>query len=110
MSSRYGSFAGDIMVGIGPSIGPDHYEVGEDVWRKAEAQFPDRVDEILHRRNNKVFLDLWAANRITLEQMGIKHIEIAEICTACNTRDWYSHRGDHGKTGRFGALIGLNQG
>ena len=109
MEASYGSNAGDILAGIGPSIGPDHYEVGEDVWKKAKAQFPDRWDEILQRRNNKVYLDLWTANRITLEQVGIKHIEVAQICTACNTQDWYSHRGDHGITGRFGALIGLNQ-
>ena len=30
-----------------------------------------------------------------------------EICTACHTEDWFSHRAEKGKTGRFGALIGL---
>jgi copper oxidase (laccase) domain-containing protein len=37
----------------------------------------------------------------------VKHIEVAGICTACNLHEWYSHRGEHGQTGRFGALIVL---
>ncbi|MGQ0603239.1 MAG: laccase domain-containing protein, partial [Anaerolineales bacterium] len=27
--------------------------------------------------------------------------------TASHTHDFFSHRGEHGRTGRFGALIGL---
>jgi YfiH family protein len=33
MVNQYGSKPADIIAGIGPSIGPDHYEVGEDVIR-----------------------------------------------------------------------------
>jgi copper oxidase (laccase) domain-containing protein len=51
--------------------------------------------------------DLWAANRLILEQSGVKRIEVAGLCTACHLGDWYSHRGEAGKTGRFGVLIGL---
>jgi copper oxidase (laccase) domain-containing protein len=52
-------------------------------------------------------LDLWAANRLILEQAGLIHVELAGICTACHTEDWYSHRAEKGKTGRFGAIIAL---
>ena len=55
----------------------------------------------------KVQFDLWAANRLILENLGVRYIEISEICTACNLSDWYSHRAEKGRTGRFGALIGL---
>jgi polyphenol oxidase len=37
----------------------------------------------------------------------VEKIEIAEVCTACSLDDWFSHRAEKGKTGRFGALIGL---
>ena len=40
-------------------------------------------------------------------KMGIRNIETAGICTACNLQDWFSHRGEFGQTGRFGALIAL---
>jgi len=52
-------------------------------------------------------LDLWSANRLILEQVGVQQIEIAGICTACQLKDWYSHRGENGKTGRFGALMAI---
>jgi len=50
---------------------------------------------------------LWTANRLVLENAGVGQIEIANICTACHPEDWYSHRAEKGKTGRFGVLIGL---
>ena len=54
-----------------------------------------------------VQFDLWRANRLVLEEAGVQQIEVAGICTACHLEDWYSHRGEKGKTGRFGVLIGL---
>jgi hypothetical protein len=39
--------------------------------------------------------------------MGVEKIEVAGICTACDTQNWYSHRGEEGKTGRFAGVIGL---
>jgi copper oxidase (laccase) domain-containing protein len=37
----------------------------------------------------------------------VGQIEVSGICTACHTDDWYSHRAEKGRTGRFGALISL---
>jgi copper oxidase (laccase) domain-containing protein len=54
------------------------------------------------------YLNLWAAVRRQLEQSGVGQIEVAELCTACNTDDWFSHRAEGGKTGRFGVVIGLD--
>jgi copper oxidase (laccase) domain-containing protein len=51
--------------------------------------------------------DLWAANCLLLEQAGVRHVEVAGLCTACHTEDWYSHRAEKGRTGRFGAMIAL---
>jgi copper oxidase (laccase) domain-containing protein len=44
---------------------------------------------------------------LALEQAGVKRIEVAGQCTACHPEDWYSHRAQKGRTGRFGALIAL---
>jgi hypothetical protein len=52
-------------------------------------------------------LDLWTANRDLLEREGVSQIEVAEICTACHLEDWFSHRAESGRTGRFGAMIAL---
>jgi hypothetical protein len=61
----------------------------------------------LSHQDGAVQLDLWEANRLILADVGVRHIEVAGICTACHLDDWFSHRGEKGKTGRFGGLIHL---
>ena len=107
MQSEFGSYPGDLIAGIGPSIGPDHYQIGQDVIRDVRKSFPEQWGEILDENSDSVKLDLWKANVLSLQKAGVTKIEVAGICTACNLADWYSHRGDQGKTGRFAALIGL---
>ncbi len=107
MRERYGSNPSDIIACIGPSIGPDHYEVGEDVIAQVKQSFGTVSNSMLHSHNTNVHFDLWKANQYQLERAGVRRIEIAGICTACHTDDWFSHRAEKGKTGRFGALISL---
>lgn len=107
MSARYGSSPADIRAGIGPSIGVDHYPVGQDVITETTRAFGERAGDLLIKIDGKIHLDLWAANRLCLEEAGVQQIEISGICTACNLDDWYSHRGERGNTGRFGALLAL---
>jgi hypothetical protein len=108
MIREFGSKPEDLIAGIGPSIGPDHYPVGPDVVAQVEAAFGAHSSQLLLPRDGQVVLDLWAANRWQLESAGIGSIEVAGICTACNLGDWYSHRGERGQTGRFGAVLALN--
>lgn len=105
MKSRYNSCPNDIMAGIGPSIGPDHYQIGPEVVEKVYQAFGKDSSELLLQYNGKDYFNLWEANRLILSQAGVKNIQVAEICTACHLEDWYSHRGENGTTGRFGALI-----
>jgi YfiH family protein len=107
MQDRYGSHPGDILAAIGPSIGPDHYEIGPDVIAQVQQSFGSQAGELLEERDQRVYFNLWKANQTLLEQSGVEKIEQAGLCTACNQQDWYSHRGENGKTGRFGALLAL---
>lgn len=107
MVQTFQSDPADIMAGLGPSIGPDHYTVGAEVVEQIEASFGRDASHHLDRRNGKTYLDLWSANRALLLEQGVVQIEVAHICTACHINDWYSHRGEGGKTGRFGAAIAL---
>lgn len=104
---QFGTDPSDLITGIGPSIGPDHYEIGGDVIEEVKRTFPNDWKKLLIEGHDSVKLDLWEANKISLKKAGVKHIETAEICTACNVEDWYSHRAENGKTGRFAAVIGL---
>jgi polyphenol oxidase len=108
MQTRFSSRPEDIQAGIGPSIGPDHYEVGPDVAARVRQAFGERASGLLVERAGAIYFDLWAANRQALEQTGVMQIEVAGLCTACHTNDWFSHRAERGRTGRFGAIIALS--
>lgn len=107
MAAVFGSRPQDIQVGIGPSIGPDHYQVGEDVITRVKKAFPGRFSSLMQSDQDGVKLDLWKANQIILEDEGVRQVETARICTACHTEDWFSYRAEQGETGRFAALIAL---
>jgi len=107
MIERYNSNPLDVIACIGPSIGPDHYEVGPDVISQVKQLFGNETNLVLEHQGERIHFDLWAANRYLLERAGVKQIKLAGICTACHTEDWFSHRAEKGKTGRFGALISL---
>lgn len=108
MTAEYGTSPADIRAGIGPSIAAHHYEVGPEVVRRVRESFGEAADALLPSFNGSTHFDLWAANRLLLEQAGAREIEISGLCTACHTEDWYSHRAEKGLTGRFGALIALD--
>lgn len=111
MQDAYGCAAANILAAIGPSIGPHHYPVGPEVAAQVREVFGQDAASLLHTHNGHAAeFDLWEANRLILEDSGVREIEVAAICTACHLEDWYSHRAEDGKTGRFGVLIGLNEG
>jgi YfiH family protein len=104
MQEKYDCKPEDLVACIGPSICVDHYEIGKDVAEEVERSFED-TEQILIMKDGKIHLDLQNANRIILEKYGITKIQNSNICTACNTSSWYSHRVEKGKTGRFAAVI-----
>jgi YfiH family protein len=97
----------NIVAAIGPSIGPDHYPVGIEVVEKVRSSFGEKAQQMISYKNRDTYLDLWKANQVVLDEMGVINVEIAGICTHCHVDDWYSHRCEHGKTGRFGIILGL---
>lgn len=109
MTARYDSRPADLLAAIGPSIGPDHYQIGPEVAAQVEAAFGGDAPDLLPQINNSIHFDLWAANHLILSQAGVRAIESAGICTAEQGTDWFSHRGGQGKTGRFGVLMALNE-
>lgn len=111
MKNQYQSRPENIQAGIGPSIAAHHYRVGADVIHQVQSVFGPETELVLDHfemdSTPSAELDLWKANTLLLERVGVRSIEIAGICTACHLTDWYSHRGESGKTGRFGVLIKL---
>jgi YfiH family protein len=96
----------DIWAGIGPTIGPCCYEVGEEVVDAVQAACPTGAD-IARRLNGRIHLDLPAAVRAQLCATGVEQVEDACLCTACRVDEFFSHRAEHGRTGRFGIVMEL---
>jgi len=107
MATELGSRPGALRAALGPAIGPDHYVIGPDVEEQFRQAFGPESERHLTRRNGNIHLDLLSANRALLEAEGVEAIEDAGLCTACNLSDWFSHRGESGRTWRFGAVIAL---
>jgi polyphenol oxidase len=104
----------DIQAGIGVSICPDCYQVGEEVVEAVQEHFgtltgglPDGPLVKRDPADGTAYFNLWSANKLDLQRIGLEQIEVAGICTACNTDEFYSHRAEKGKTGRFAAVISL---
>ncbi|MBM4191463.1 MAG: peptidoglycan editing factor PgeF [Gammaproteobacteria bacterium] len=104
--------AADLVAWLGPSIGPAHFEVADDVRNEALRTAPQshagmrRATEEAFQRNAKGRwqCDLPALARQRLAALGIGQVDGGEWCTAADPVRFFSHRRDQ-LTGRMAALI-----
>jgi polyphenol oxidase len=104
MQNSYKTKAKDLHVAIGPHIHACCYEIGEDLAELAKSK---GYEFALIKRDNSYYLDLYAIVLKQLENLGVKakNIEYIDVCTACNTKSYFSYRKE-GQTGRFcGAIM-----
>lgn len=83
---------GATSAAIGPGIGPCCYEVGEEVLEA----FADLGEGVASGR----MLDLPEVARRRLAEAGVERVESAGLCSSCERELFFSHRRDHGRTGR----------
>ena len=106
MVDAFGTKPEALWAGIGPCIGIDHYCVGEEVVTAIQSTLPVGVN-ITEQREGQWAIDLASAVEAQLNVAGVEQVGKADLCTACHTEEWYSHRGEQGKTGRFGVVVML---
>ena len=134
MHMEFGTRPEDVIAALGPGIGRCCYEVGSEVARDFDAQFPNArewfdgpFDALASGDNDpnwlpwltmmppghqppplRVHLDLIAANRAILADAGIpaRQISSSGLCTACRTDLLFSYRRER-TTGRLMAAIGI---
>jgi YfiH family protein len=133
MRRYFGSRPEDLKAVIGPGIRSCCYQVGPEVRDAFESQFSyasalfrhtKETDEIHEKYPllfltsrapghselpQQIFLDLAEANRRQLLDAGVlkKNISVIALCTACRTDLLFSHRAEHGVTGRMMAVAGI---
>ena len=109
MARAFGTRPADLWAGIGPSIGPTRYRVGAEVVDAVHAAFGPAEGLIHTHADGSTYLDLWAANRLALARAGVTKIDVAGICTATHSDEFFSHRAEHGRTGRFATVLTLKE-
>ncbi len=107
LRENFGSHPRDLWAGIGPCISADQYRVGPEVIEHVTAACPYQPSIVQAQPDGSTHLDLNAAVVAQLQACGVENIEDSRLCTASHTDEWFSHRAENGKTGRFGVVIGL---
>ncbi len=114
LRAEFGSTPEDLTAAIGPAIGVCCYAVGEEVETRFRAAFSYAAD-LFERHGHAIHLDLAEANRRQLLSAGLapKRIFLTHQCTACAQLEgrcrFFSHRAEHGHTGRAMGIIGITE-
>lgn len=102
MKEAFGSRPEDILAAIGPRIGAECYEVGEEVLTELEERGLSKVGRL-----GSNHLDMGSVNRALLQRQGVVKIEISPLCTYCKNELLFSHRRELGQAGRMAGAIGI---
>jgi YfiH family protein len=89
---------------VGPAVGGCCYEVGPEVREAVGARYPAALATT---RDGRPALDPAAGTAQALERAGVGRLRVAGECTVDLADRHFSHRRDHGRTGRQAGLIAL---
>lgn len=114
MEEEYQTNPEDLVVVIGPSIGPECYEVSKDVAEQFQKAYSkEEIQKILTPclKEEKYLVDLWSANRFALLEVGVKkeNIICSKLCTMCHSDLFFTHRGSGGKRGSLAGVIQIKE-
>lgn len=111
--ARFDAPPQDLLVWLGPAIGQQHFEVGEDVreaFLKASSEWQRTLTDAVFRPNleskGKFFADLYVLARLRLQAIGVSAIYGGDFCTYADEQRFYSYRRES-QTGRMASLIYL---
>jgi len=111
LGEAFGVAPGDLVAAIGPSIGPECYDVGEELPGAFDrAGVPSALGHRWFSRQpatGRLHLDLWRANADLLIRAGVarEHIHVAELCTRHHPEWFESYRAEGPNAGRMAAVI-----
>lgn len=100
--------AEDLLVWMGPTIGPTKFEVGHDVYTAFTEHHQEAKSAFSPHASNKWMANLYHLAKLRLQDKGIKHIYGGQFCTYTQEDLFYSYRRDQGHTGRMASLIWLS--
>jgi YfiH family protein len=101
------SSASDLLVWLGPAIGQESFEVGEDVvkaFRDSELPFSEHAFQTIADKSGKFLADIYRLASDRLQACGVTSIFGGEYCTVRDSEQFFSYRRE-GQTGRFASAI-----
>jgi YfiH family protein len=96
----------EVMAWLGPAIGAQAYEVGDEVRDAFVQIMPDAEAAFEATRPGHWLMDIYQLATQRLQSRGVTQIYGGEFCTFSDSRRFYSFRRD-GVTGRMASLIWL---
>ncbi|MBN1961858.1 MAG: peptidoglycan editing factor PgeF [Deltaproteobacteria bacterium] len=102
-----GYAAADLLVAVGPAIGPCCFEIDKNTYNELALAYPNHGGALYPNQFERYVANLWILNEQSLVAAGVvaSNIEKLKYCTKCNSNDFFSHRGENTPTGRQAALI-----
>ncbi|MDD4914397.1 MAG: peptidoglycan editing factor PgeF [Methylococcales bacterium] len=95
----------EVLVWLGPAIGPEHFEVGDELRNAFTDANPAFATAFRHLRPGKWLADIYRLARISLGNLGVERIYGGDFCTVADAGRFYSYRRDGLTTGRMASLI-----
>lgn len=95
----------DLLVWLGPAIGPTKFEVGEDVFTEFTQHSREAESAFTSMPNNKWLANLYTLARQRLNALGVNNISGGDYCTYSQDNLFFSYRRDKGATGRMASVI-----
>jgi len=96
----------ELMVWLGPAIGPLAFEVGAEVIRAFTDKNSENTSAFKQTDDQHWLCDLYKLARIELFELGITSVFGGNECTYTDEERFFSYRRD-GNTGRMASLIWL---
>ncbi|MFT6914124.1 MAG: YfiH family protein [Motiliproteus sp.] len=98
--------AAELLCWLGPAIGPQAFEVGDEVRQQFCRQYPEAEAAFVpqDRLRNSWLADIYQLARLRLARAGVTTIYGAKACTYTDRERFFSYRRD-GQTGRMASLI-----
>ena len=103
MVEIYKTIPSDVIAVIGPCISFECFETSSEA-----------IEALSKTVNNKKglfkgrYADLKNINRLQLEEIGVKQIDICPYCTVLNNDKFFSYRKENGTKSRHSAVLKLN--
>ncbi|SFX45724.1 conserved hypothetical protein [Pseudomonas sp. NFR02] len=98
----------DVLVWLGPAIGPQAFEVGPEVREVFMQQLPATAEAFVPSHNpGKYMADIYQLARLRLAARGVSAVYGGGLCTVTDPRFFSYRRSPH--TGRFASLIWLER-